>query len=82
MYSEFSRSTGYKTIKGDHQVITSATPILRKLHWLPVRNRLTFQILLITYKILNGLAPKYLSDLLDIHQPVRGLRSNVIITYS
>ena len=36
-----------------------------------------FQIFLITYKVLNGLTLKYLSDLLNIHQPVRSLRSNV-----
>ena len=27
--------------------------------------------------ILNGLAPKYLSDLLNVHQPDSSLRSNV-----
>ena len=61
-----------KLRKGD-----DITPILRNLHWLPVRKRIIFKILLITYKGLNGLALKYLSDQLDIHQPVRSLRSNV-----
>ena len=40
------------------------TPILVKLHWLPVRYRINFKILLITFKVLHGLAPKYLSELL------------------
>lgn len=53
------------------------TPILRELHWLPVRARIEFKILLITFKAIKGLAPKYLSDLLEILQPSRyDLRRN------
>ena len=40
------------------------TPILVKLHWLPVRYRINFEILLITFKVIHGLAPNYLSELL------------------
>ena len=40
------------------------TPILVKLHWLPVRYRINFKILLITFKVIHGRAPKYLSELL------------------
>ena len=45
------------------------TPLLIDLHWLPVRFRIDFKILLITYKILNGLAPLYLCQLIktNIH---------------
>ena len=52
------------------------TPILHKLHWLPVKKRIAFKLLLITYKVINGLAPKYLSDLLKLEKPSRLLRSN------
>ena len=45
------------------------TPLLAELHWLPVRCRIHYKILLITFKILNGLSPKYLSDLISIQQP-------------
>ena len=38
--------------------------LLIKLHWLPVEQRINFKILLFTYKIVNGLAPMYLSELL------------------
>ena len=38
------------------------TPVLIGLHWLPVSYRITFKILLLTYKALNNLAPSYLSD--------------------
>ena len=60
-----------KTRRVDH-----ITPILRKLHWLSVRKRSIFKILLITYKVLNGLAPSYLAELINLHQPERRLRSN------
>ena len=39
------------------------TPLLFDLHWLPVRFRIIFKILLLTYRILNGLAPLYLCQL-------------------
>ena len=45
------------------------TPLLAELHWLPVRARIHYKILLITYKILHGHAPKYLSYLISIQQP-------------
>jgi hypothetical protein len=41
------------------------TPILRNLHWLPVKYRIEFKILLLTFKSLNNMAPKYLSELLE-----------------
>ena len=33
------------------------TPILMQLHWLPVKSRIKFKILLLTYKSLHALAP-------------------------
>ena len=59
------------TNKHDH-----ITPILRNLHWLPVEQRIIYKILLLTYKAVNGLAPKYLSDLVNIYVPKRNLRSS------
>ena len=52
------------------------TPILRNLHWLPVHYRITFKILLLTYKALNGLAPDYIKDLLKYNDSCRTLRSS------
>ncbi len=37
--------------------------VLSTLHWLPIKQRIDFKILLITYKAQNGLAPQYLSKL-------------------
>ncbi len=52
------------------------TPILFDLHWLPVSSRITYKILLLTFKSLNGLAPSYLSDLLSLYIPPRHLRTS------
>ena len=51
------------------------TPILKTLHWLPVRARIEYKILLFTYKALNEKAPGYLSNLISLYQPTRDLRS-------
>ena len=39
------------------------TPLMMELHWLPIRFRIEFKILLINFEILHGLAPYYLSYL-------------------
>ena len=51
------------------------TPTLHSLHWLPVKERIHFKTMLITYKALNGKAPAYLSELLVPYTPARQLRS-------
>ena len=40
------------------------TPIMFKLYWLALNDRIHFKILLLVYKCLTGLAPTYLSELL------------------
>ena len=52
------------THKYDH-----ITPVLIELHWLPIEHRLKFKILLHVFKVINGLFPTYLTDLIT-HQPV------------
>ena len=59
------------TRKYDH-----ITPVLIKLHWLPVYYRVLLKVLLLVFKALNGLAPRYVSDLLNKRVSVRSLRSN------
>ena len=38
------------------------TPVLRELHWLPVRQRIHFKLGCLMYKSLSGQAPQYLAD--------------------
>ena len=58
------------TRKYDH-----ITPILVSLHWLPVKYRITFKILRLVYKGLNGFAPSYIADLLSYKDYSGKLRS-------
>ncbi|KAL0148215.1 hypothetical protein M9458_056447 [Cirrhinus mrigala] len=59
-----------RTRKSEH-----ITPVLRSLHWLPVIFRIDFKVLLLIYKSLNGLGPKYIADMLTEYKPNRPLRS-------
>ena len=51
------------------------TPILSKLHWLPVKQRIIFKLLMMIFKIIHNYAPKYLTELLESYNPRRTLRS-------
>jgi hypothetical protein len=51
------------------------TPVLRDLHWLPVKSRIIYKILLLTFKCSLGLAPAYLQELIQQYKPTRNLRS-------
>ena len=51
------------------------TPFI-ELHWLPVRARITYKIAILAYKSFYGLAPPYLSSMLDLYSPTRALRSS------
>ena len=55
-----------QALKRDH-----ATPYLHQLHWLPVEERITFKILVLVFKCLNGMTPAYLSQCLSLHIPNR-----------
>ena len=59
-----------KSSKRDH-----ITPILFKLHWLPVHCRIRYKILLYAFKTLCGLGPEYLNTMIKRYQPTRYLRS-------
>ena len=59
------------TKKRDH-----ITPVLKNLHWLPVKERIHYKILLLTFKALHGLAPSYISELISVYKPKRTLRSS------
>ena len=42
------------------------TPLLYELHWLPVRQRISFKILLFVFKAIHGFVPTYLRELVSI----------------
>jgi len=50
------------------------TPVLNKLHWLPMVQRVRFKLALIVFKCLYGLAPSYLTDDCVLVSSVAGRR--------
>jgi len=55
---------------------SDAGPLLRSLHWLPIRQRIEYKIALITYKVLKTSNPPYLTDLLEIQVTSCAVRSS------
>ena len=51
------------------------SPVLYNLHWLPVKQRIIFKLLVTTFKCKHGLAPQYLQELIQNYCPARNLRS-------
>jgi len=49
-----------RTNRRDH-----VSPVLASLHWLPVKFRIEFRILILTYKAVNDRAPSYLKG--EVH---------------
>ena len=47
-------------------------PLLKELHWLPVRQRIEFKMLMIVYKALHGQAPSYIIELLNLKFQTHG----------
>lgn len=56
--------------------LSHAPPILKSLHWLPIRFRIDFKVRLLTFKTLQLELPTYLHSLLSKAIPSRSLRSN------
>jgi len=47
----------FKACRQDH-----VQPLLRRLHWLPVPERISFRLAVLVYRCLNGSAPDYLAS--------------------
>ena len=50
------------------------TNTLKELLWLPVEQRIIFKLNLVCFKVLNNLAPSYLTELLRVYESARRLR--------
>jgi len=53
----------------------SATMLRRQLHCLPVRQRISYKLAVVTYKTNSTKTPAYLSDIIHEYHPARTLRS-------
>ena len=69
------QNTAARILTNTHKY-DNITPVLHSLHWLPIYQRIKFKTLVIIYKTLNNLAPRYLEDLIDPYTPSRTLRSS------
>ncbi len=53
------------------------THLYKELHWLPINPRIVYKVNLIVFKILHGLAPAYLVDLVTVRVVQGRLRSAI-----
>ena len=60
-----------RTPPGEH-----ITPALKRLHWLPVKQRVCHKVMCLTFQSQNSMAPAYLTNLLQKPRHTRVLRSN------
>ena len=51
---------------------TNISPLLKKLHWLRIKDSISFKTLLYVYKSLNGLCPRYIDACLTVKRPWEG----------
>ncbi len=51
------------------------TAVKKNFHWLLIKARIDFKILVLAWKIYNGIWPKYLTDLLDKKHTTHNIRS-------
>ena len=61
----------FKVSKRNH-----VTPLLEQLHWLPIKARIEYKIATICFNALNGTSPLYISELTQLYEPIRKLRSS------
>lgn len=61
----------FSTPRRDH-----VTPVLHRLHWLPVHIRKQHRISFLSSSSSSGSSPKYSSDLTHVYTPVRNLHSS------
>ena len=56
-------------------------PVLARLHWLPVKQRIEYKLSTLVFKSRLNLLPEYLSSKLVIHESLRPVRSSLQDTY-
>lgn len=78
LYGTSARNIGklQRVQKSLARVVACTKPVLKDLHWLPVRQRIQYKVALITHKVLATSQPQYLAELMTAYKPTRsGLRS-------
>ena len=62
-----------KKYKNDHNIVTE---LMWGLHWLPIRARIQYKILLLVYKAFTNGSPTHLADMMTSCNPVRSTHSS------
>ena len=55
---------------------TPSPPLLKKLHWLPISERIKYKVACMCFSAINGSGPAYLSELLHVYTPSHTLCSS------
>ena len=53
-----------------------STPLLEKLHWLPISERIKYKVACMCFSAISDSGPAYLSELLHVYTPSHTLRSS------
>ena len=61
----------FKAKKREH-----VTPLMKKLHWLPIEQRIKYKLASLCFNFFIGASPSYIADLLTVYTPSRTLRSS------
>ena len=61
----------FKARKYEH-----CSPLLKKLHWLPIEQRIKYKCACLCFCVITTTAPTYLSELFQVYVPSRDLRSS------
>ena len=61
---EFVSESVYVDLQYD-EISLTFTPVLKSLHWLKIQDRITYKILMLTYKSYYNIAPTYLCELIS-----------------
>ena len=56
--------------------LDSPKPLLHRLHWLPVQQRIDYKRAVLTFNAMCSSTPVYIRDLLSAYEPTRALRSS------
>ena len=69
-------SRKFRTLLQDLFSWHPVTTTQRKLHWLPISERIKYKVACMCFSAINGSGPAYLSELLHVYTPSRTLRSS------
>jgi len=74
--NNYLETTSYNVLRTGTRRSEHITPVLARLHWLKIAERIEYKVAQLTFKAPTAGKPDYLSNQLQLCVPVRQLRSN------